>query len=341
MTAGHEQGVHRHGHAGGHDHHHDDDHVDHGHVHGHAHHGHHHGPGHVHAPASFGKAFAIGAVLNIAFVATEWVFGAMAHSLALMADAVHNLGDVLALLLAWLAASLARRPPSERFTYGLRGSSILAALLNAAALLVVTGGLGWEAVRRLPDPGAVEGKIVIVVALAGVLVNGVTAWLFMRGGRDDLNLRGVYLHMAADAAVSLAVAVAGVAVIFTGWNWLDPALTLAVSAVILWGAWDLLRQSLGLALQAVPAGIATGEVRELLSGLPGVAEVHDLHIWAMSTSENALTAHLVMPAGHPGDAFLHSACGTLEERFGIHHATLQIEVAPTGTACALAPDHVV
>ena len=324
MTAGHEQGGHRHDHD-----------------HDHAHAGHHHGPGHSHAPASFGKAFAIGATLNIAFVVAEWVFGAMAHSLALMADAVHNLGDVLALLLAWLAASLARRPPSERFTYGLRGSSILAALLNAAALLVVTGGLGWEAVRRLPDPEPVQGSIVIAVALAGVVVNGLTAWLFLRGGREDLNLRGVYLHMAADAAVSLAVAVAGVAVIFTGWNWLDPALTLAVSAVILWGTWDLLRQSLGLALQAVPAGLETAQVRELLSGLPGVAEVHDLHIWAMSTSENAMTAHLVMPGGHPGDDFLRSACGSLEQRFGIHHATLQIEVAATGTACAFAPDHVV
>ena len=323
MSAGHE-----HDHAG-HDH-------DHGHD-GHGHHGHHH----VHAPASFGKAFAIGAVLNIGFVIAEWVFGAMANSLALMADAAHNLGDVLALLLAWLAAGLARRPPSERFTYGLRGSSILAALLNAGALLVITGGLGWEALRRLRDPGVVEGGIVIGVALAGVVVNGVTAWLFMRGGKKDLNLRGVYLHMAADAAVSLAVAVAGVAVLFTGWNWLDPALTLAVSAVILWSSWDLLRQSLNLALQAVPAGIAASDVRELLAGLPGVAEVHDLHIWAMSTSENALTAHLVMPAGHPGDAFLHDVCGRLEQDFGIHHATLQVEVASTGAACALAPDHVV
>lgn len=295
----------------------------------------------MHAPASFGKAFAIGCALNVGFVVAEWAFGAMAHSLALMADAVHNLGDVLALVLAWVATRLARRPPSERFTYGLRGSSILAALVNAGALLVVTGGLGWEALRRLPHPEPVEGSIVIVVALAGVVVNGVTAWLFMQGGKKDLNLRGVYLHMAADAAVSLAVALAGVAVIFTGWNWLDPALTLAVSAVILWSSWDLLRQSLRLALQAVPGGIETAEVREHLAGLAGVAEVHDLHIWGMSTSENALTAHLVMPAGHPGDVFLRKVCHELEERFGIHHATLQIEVASTGAACALAPDHVV
>jgi cobalt-zinc-cadmium efflux system protein len=295
----------------------------------------------VHAPASFGRVFAIGFFLNIAFVVIEWVFGAMAHSLALMADAAHNLGDVLALLLAWVAASLARRAPSDRFTYGLRGSSILAALLNAGALLVVTGGLGWEALQRLSEPAQVKGGIVIAVALAGVAVNGFTAWMFMAGGRKDLNMRGVYLHMAGDAAVSLAVALAGVVVLYTGWNWLDPALTLAVSAVILWSSWGLLKQSLGLALQAVPAGIETARVRELLAGLPGVAEVHDLHIWAMSTSENALTAHLVMPGGHPGDAFLRDACGRLQERFGIHHATLQIEVASTGAACALAPDHVV
>jgi cobalt-zinc-cadmium efflux system protein len=317
---------------------HDHDHHDH---HDHDHGSHQHGHGHAHAPASFGKAFAIGCVLNVGFVIAEWTFGAMANSLALMADAVHNLGDVLALLLAWLASGLARRAPNERYTYGLRGSSILAALLNAGALLVVTGGLGWEAVRRLPNPGEVEGGTVIVVALAGVVVNGVTAWMFMQGGRKDLNLRGVYLHMAADAVVSLAVAIAGVVVLFTGWAWLDPALTLAVSAFILWSSWDLLRQSLRLALQAVPAGIETASVRELLAALPGVAEVHDLHIWAMSTSENALTAHLVMPGGHPGDDFLRQACAGLEERFGIHHATLQIEVANTGAACALAPDHVV
>lgn len=318
-------------------------HDEHDHDPHHAHHGHdhHHGPGHHHAPASYGKAFAIGAVLNVGFVVVEWVAGAMANSLALMADAVHNLGDVMALLLAWLAVGLMRRPPSERYTYGLRGSTILAALLNGGALLVITGGLGWEALRRLPDPAPVSGGVVIAVALAGVAVNGVTAWMFMQGGKKDLNLRGVYLHMAADAAVSLAVALAGVGVLFTGWAWLDPALTLGVSAVILWGSWGLLRQSVGLALQAVPDGIEPAQVRELLAGLPGVAEVHDLHIWAMSTSETALTAHLVMPDGHPGDAFLLQAGQRLQERFGIQHATLQIEVASSGAACALAPDHVV
>ena len=314
---------------GSHDH---DDHGDHqGHDHG----------AHGHAPVSFGKAFAIGLILNLSFVVAEWIFGVSANSLALMADAAHNLGDVLALLLAWLATRLAQRAPSARFTYGLRGSSILAALLNAAALMLLTGGLGWEAMRRLSNPSPVEGSVVIWVALVGVVVNGVTAWLFMQGGKKDLNLRSVYLHMAGDAAVSLAVAVAGGVVLYTGWFWLDPALTLVVSGVILWSSWGLLRQSLGLALQAVPEGIEQPAVRECLASMPGVSDVHDVHVWAMSTSENAMTAHLVVPGRHPGDEFLRSAAALLEGRFGIHHATLQIEIADTSKACAFAPDHVV
>ena len=308
-----------------------DDHDDHDHG----------GHSHAHAPASFGKAFAIGLALNLSFVVVEWIFGASANSLALMADAAHNLGDVLALLLAWMATGLARRAPSARFTYGLRGSSILTALLNAAALMLITGGLGWEALRRISNPSPVEGSIVIWVALVGVAVNGITAWLFMQGGKKDLNLRGVYLHMAGDAAVSLAVAVAGGIVLYTGWFWLDPALTLVVSAVILWSSWGLLRQSLGLALQAVPEGIEQPAVRECLAGLPGVSDVHDVHVWAMSTSENAMTAHLVVPGRHPGDEFLRSAAALLDTRFGIHHATLQIEIADTAKACSFAPDHVV
>ena len=248
---------------------------------------------------------------------------------------------MVALLLAWMATGLAKRAPSTRFTYGLRGSSILAALLNAAALMLITGGLGWEAMRRMSNPSPVEGSVVIWVALVGVAVNGFTAWLFMQGGKKDLNLRGVYLHMAGDAAVSLAVAVAGGVVLYTEWFWLDPALTLVVSGVILWSSWGLLRQSLGLALQAVPEGIEQPAVRECLAGLPGVSDVHDVHVWAMSTSENAMTAHLVVPGRHPGDAFLRTAAALLEERFGIHHATLQIEIADTAQACAFAPDHVV
>ena len=279
--------------------------------------------------------------LNLSFVVVEWILGASANSLALMADAAHNLGDVLALLLAWMATGLAKRAPSARFIYGLRGTSILAALLNAAALMLITGGLGWEAIRRISNPAPVEGSVVIWVALVGGVVNGVTAWLFMERGKKDLNLRGVYLHMAGDAAVSLAVAIAGAVVLLTGWFWLDPALTLVVSAAILWSSWGLLRRSLGLALQAVPEGIEQPAVRECLAGLPGVAEVHDVHVWAMSTSENAMTAHLVVPGRHPGDEFLRSAAALLEERFGIHHATLQIEIADTPKACAFAPDHVV
>jgi cobalt-zinc-cadmium efflux system protein len=319
---------------------HDHDH-DHGHSHGHDQHDHGHGHGHSHAPASFGRAFAIGIALNSGFVLAEWLVGIAAHSLALIADAAHNLSDVLSLLLAWLAASLSRRLPSARFTYGLRGSSILAALINAAALLLVTGALAWEALHRLTVAQPVEGGWVAATAFVGILVNGLTAWLFLAGSRDDLNLRGVYLHMAADAAVSLAVVIAGGAVIFTGWYWLDPALTLLVSALIVWQTFDLLKQSLGLALQAVPPGIDAAAVRDFLNGLPGVTEVHDLHIWAMSTTENALTAHLVMPAGHPGDDFLHDACEHLRGDFRIQHPTLQIEVADTATACPLAPEHVV
>ena len=320
----------------------DHDHKDHKDHKDHDEHGHDHGEhSHGHAPASYGKVFAIGLVLNLSFVVVEWIFGVSANSLALMADAAHNLGDVIALLLAWMATGLAKRAPSARFTYGLRGSSILAALLNAAALMLITGGLGWEAMRRISNPSPVEGSVVIWVALVGVAVNGFTAWLFMQGGKKDLNLRGVYLHMAGDAAVSLAVAVAGGVVLYTGWFWLDPALTLVVSAVILWSSWGLLRQSLGLALQAVPEGIEQPAVRECLAGLPGVTDVHDVHVWAMSTSENAMTAHLVVPGRHPGDEFLRTAAALLEERFGIHHATLQIEIADTAKACAFAPDHVV
>jgi cobalt-zinc-cadmium efflux system protein len=296
---------------------------------------------HNHAPGSFGKAFAIGVALNMAFVVAEWFFGIAAHSLALLADAAHNLGDVLGLLLAWGAMHLSQRQPDARYTYGLRSTSILAALINAIALLLITGGLAWEAIHRLSDPQPVQGSVVIVVALIGVLVNGTTAWLFMSGSKNDLNVRGAYLHMAADAAVSLAVAVAGGIVMVAGWVWLDPLLTLVVALVIIWGTWDLLRQSLRMALQAVPATIDAGKVRDYLCARPGVSQVHDLHIWAMSTTENALTAHLVMPGGHPGDAFLQSACREIETRFAIHHATLQIELADTNLSCALAPEHLV
>lgn len=312
-----------------------------GHHDGHDHHDHVHGHGHSHAPDSFGRAFVIGIALNSAFVVAEWLAGLHANSLALIADAAHNLSDVLSLVLAWLAMHLSARLPTARFTYGLRGSSILAALVNAFVLLLVTGGLSWEAIHRLRDAQPLEGGWVVATALVGIAVNGITAWLFVAGQRHDLNVRAAYLHMASDALVSLAVVVAGGIVLFTDWFWLDPLLTLLVSVVIVWQTAHLLVESLRLALHAVPQEIDSAQVKEFLGGLSGVREVHDLHIWAMSTTENALTAHLVMPGQHPGDGFLHSTCEALRRRFGIHHPTLQIELADTGVRCELAPDHVV
>jgi cobalt-zinc-cadmium efflux system protein len=315
----------------------------HGHDHAHAHgHAHDHGHGHAHAPAAdMGRAFAVGVALNLGFVVAEVAFGLWADSLALLADAGHNFSDVLGLVFAWGAAALAARRPSLRFTYGLRGSTILAALGNAMLLLLATGGIAWEAIRRLHEPAPVEGTMVIWVAAVGVVVNLGTALMFMRGGRNDLNVRAAFVHMAADAVVSVGVIVAGVAILYTGWLWIDPAVSLAIAVVILAGTWGLLRESVQLALHAVPDRVDPAAVRSHLGTLPGVAEIHDLHIWGMSTTETALTVHLVMPGGHPGDDFLAAACHEMQARFGIGHATIQVETA-TGTApCALAPDHVV
>jgi cobalt-zinc-cadmium efflux system protein len=303
--------------------------------------GHAHGPGgHAHAPASFGTAFAIGIGLNTAFVIAEGVFGYFSNSVALVADAGHNLSDVLGLVVAWAAAILSQRAPSARFTYGLRGSSILAALFNAVFLLVAVGAIAWEAVQRLLHPEPVAGLTVIVVAAVGIVVNGITAWLFASGRKGDLNIRGAYLHMAADAAVSAGVVIAGIIILFTGWSWLDPLTSLVVSAVIVWGTWSLLHDSMAMSLNAVPRGIDPGAVRLYLENCNGVVEVHDLHIWPMSTTEVALTCHMVIPAGRPGDAFLMQIAHHLERTFGIQHATLQVETEPH-LPCALAPDHVV
>jgi cobalt-zinc-cadmium efflux system protein len=280
-----------------------------------------------------GRALAIGIALNLAFVAIEWGFGLYANSLALLADATHNLGDVLGLVFAWGAARLALRAPSARFTYGLGASSILAALANALLLVAITGGLVWEAVLRLQEPRTIEGAVVIGVALAGVVVNGLTAWLLHHGHEHDLNVRGAYLHMLGDAAVSCAVAVAGGVIIFTGWVWLDPAMTIVVGIVIVWSSLSLLRDALNLALHAVPQGIDSEAVRIYLAALPGVTEVHDLHIWAMSTTAVALTAHLVTPAGHPGNDVLEDARRTIASRFGIKHVTLQVELGNCGKGC--------
>jgi len=326
-----------------HDHHHGGDHGDHGDP-GHAGHGHQghdqHDPndghdhahgqqGHAHVPHDFGPAFAGGMLLNAGFVVAEVVYGLRSDSLALLADAGHNLGDVLALLLAWGASVLVRRAPSHRYTYGMRGTSILAALANACLLLLVTGAIAWEAIVRLQSPPEVAGMTVVVVAAVGVVVNLSTALLFMRGGHD-LNLRAAFLHMAGDAAISLGVVVAGLVMMRTGWRWLDPAVSLAVSVAVILATWGLLRDSVRLALQAVPQAIDAAAVRGYLGALDGVARVHDLHIWGMSTTENALTARLVFPAGFPGDARLREICLGLREHHGIAHATIQVETTDSG-----------
>jgi cobalt-zinc-cadmium efflux system protein len=312
-------------------------HPDHAHP-DHAHGG--HGPGHVHAPANFGTAFAVGIALNLAFVAVEFVYGVLANSMALVADAGHNLSDVLSLAIAWIASVLARRPPSSRLTYGLGGSSIVAALFNAVLLLLAVGAIAWEAILRLLQPEPVASGTVMIVAAVGIVINGATAWLFASGRKDDLNIRGAFLHMVADAAVSAGVVVAGAVILLTGWLRLDPLTSLVVVGLIVWGTWGLLRDSLAMSVSAVPAAIDPQAVRLYLESCNGVAAVHDLHIWPMSTTETALTAHLVFPGGHPGDGFLMRAASELKRRFGIGHTTLQIEIDEE-TACHLAPDHVV
>ena len=300
----------------------------------------HGGHGHVHAPASFGRAFAIGIALNAGFVVLEVVYGLLGNSVALLADAGHNMSDVLGLGVAWSAAVLSKRAPTQRFTYGLGGTSILAALFNAAFLLVVIGGLSWEAIGRFWNPQPVAGKTVMIVAGVGILINGVCAWLFASGRKGDLNIRGAFMHMAADALVSVGVVIAGLVILLTGWLWLDPAVSLIINAIIIWGTWGLLRDSVTMSLNAVPSGLESQDVGALLSAAAGVQGIHDLHIWSMSTTETALTAHLLMPGGHPGDSFLVDLCTMLRERFGISHATLQVETDPN-TACPLEPDHVV
>jgi cobalt-zinc-cadmium efflux system protein len=321
---------------------HSHDHHDHAHDHGHSHahdHGHSHGhAGHSHAPDHFGVAFAVGVTLNAGFVIAELVFGYAANSLALVSDAVHNFADVISLLLAWGAAWLAQKQPTQQHTYGYRRASILAALFNAGLLLIAVGGIAVEAINRLQEPAVVAGWTVVLVAALGILVNGSTALLFMRGRHGDLNIRGAYLHMAADAGVSFGVVVAALLIMATGWLWVDPVISLGIAAVVLMSGWGLARDSVNLAMDGVPKGIELAKVQEFLMRLEGVTELHDLHIWAMSTNETALTAHLVRPAGFD-DAFLHGVCEELARRFNIHHATLQIEAS--GDVCRLAPAEVV
>ncbi|PTQ09890.1 cation transporter [Sphingomonas oleivorans] len=312
---------HSHGHGHSHGHHH---------GHHHHHHGHAHGHGHNHAPTGFGRAFALGIGFNLAFVIVEAVYGFLANSVALLADAGHNLSDVLGLVIAWVAYALSRRAPSTRFTYGLRSSSILAALFNALFLILACGGITLEAIQRFGAPAEVQGRTVIFVAALGIAINLGTALLFARGRRGDINIRGAFLHMAADALVSAGVVLAGLATLWTGAKWIDPATSLAIVAVILLGTWGLFRESLAMSLQGVPPGIDPAQVTAHLGTLPGVVDVHHVHIWPMSTTETALTAHLLMPAGFPGDRFLEEAAHGLETRFRISHATLQVE---TGQDC--------
>ncbi len=299
----------------------------------HAHHGHEHGHSHQ-APASFGKAFVIAISLNVGFTVVEFIYGFLAQSSALMADAGHNLSDVLGLVVAWVGMLLARKIPDQRFTYGLRGSSILAALANAMFLMIACGAISWDAIRRLADPPEVSSMTVIVVAAIGILINAASAWLFVKGSKGDLNIRGAFLHLVADAAVSLGVVIAGVAILMTGWNWLDPVVSLLIVVVIVIGTWGLLRESLKLALNAVPAHIDLNEVEAWLRDQPGVLDIHDLHVWGMSTTESALTAHLVMPGG-ADDAFVDGVADELHHRFGIEHTTLQVERGDSEHVCVL------
>ncbi|GJD67723.1 cation diffusion facilitator family transporter [Methylobacterium gnaphalii] len=299
-------------------------HDEHGHHDDHGHHG--HGPaGHSHAPRDFGKAFAIGIALNLGFVVIEAGYGILSNSMALVADAGHNLSDVLGLAAAWVASVLVKRRPSARFTYGLRGSSILAALFNAVFLLIATGAIILEAVQRFLSPAPVAGTTVMVVAGIGIAINGFTAWLFASGGRSDINIRGAYLHMMADAVVSLGVVLSGLVILATGLDWIDPLVSLVIALLIIWSTWGLLRDSLGMALSAVPPGIDPAAVRAALENRPGVDTLHDLHIWSMSTTETALTAHLVTRHEALADDFLRETARELREKFGIAHATLQIE----------------
>lgn len=312
--------------GGGHDH------ADHDHG-GHSHAGH----GHAHAPASFDRAFAIGIGLNITFVAIEATYGVIANSLALLADAGHNLSDVAGLVLAWGATWLGQRKPTAKRTYGYGRTSILAALGNAVLLLVAIGAIAWEAIRRFDAPAPVQGGTVMIVAAIGIVINAATALLFMRGRKSDINIRGAFLHMAADAGVSAGVVLAGLAIVYTGWLWLDPVVSLAIVVVIALGTWGLLKDSVAMAIDAVPESVNRDAVEDHLAAQPGVTAVHDLHIWPLSTTEIALTAHLVRPEGRIDDAFTAQVGAQLKAKFGINHATLQFETGE-GPPCALAPD---
>ncbi|TMJ10915.1 MAG: cation transporter [Alphaproteobacteria bacterium] len=300
-------------------------------------HGHAHGHGHHHHPADFGRAFLIGIILNLGFVVVEAIYGWQANSMALLADAGHNLADVLGLATAWVGAVLAKRPASRRFSYGFRGASILAALANAVLLLIAVCLIVYHAAWRLIVPDLVKGDTVILVAAIGIAINLGTALMFVRGRKSDINVRGAYLHMIADAAVSAGVVVAGIGIEFTGWLWIDPVTSLIVAGMIFLATADLFRESLTMAMAGVPRSIDPDHVEDHLLALDGVTRVHDLHIWSMSTTEYALTAHLVMPAGFPGDAFLQDCAHEVAHHFGITHSTFQIETGTRDCAHAEGP----
>jgi cobalt-zinc-cadmium efflux system protein len=319
-----------------HDHH---DHAAHKHDHGHGH-GHSHGGHHHHVPTDMGRAFAIGVTLNTLFVIVEVGAGFLSHSMALLADAGHNLSDVLALLMAWGATILAKRAPTSRRTYGLRKGTVLASLGNAVFLLLAIGGIVSESIHRLTLPNAIDTRTVMITAAIGVAINTATALLFMRGSKEDINVRGAFMHMASDAVISVAVVIGAGVIALTGLQWIDPVLSLGIAVIIVMGTWGLLRDSVNLALDGAPREIDVAEVRAWLANLPGVEEIHDLHIWAMSTTETALTAHVIRPANDDADNFLHTACEELSKRFNIGHATLQVET-DGDVACRLAPDGVV
>ena len=325
-----------------HHHYHGQEQTDAGHSHGDHDHGKSHGVGgHVHAPASFGRAFAIGTALNAAFVAAQVFYGLAAHSIALLADAVHNLGDVLGLIIAWWAMHMAKRRPTLTRTYGWGRGTILASLSNAAVLLLGCGAIAIESVQRFGNPQPVAGSVVMWVAATGIVINGVTALMFMRGRKHDLNIKSAFLHMASDAAVSAGVVIAGLAIQLTGWLWLDPAMSLLIVAIIVLGTWGLLRASMDLAMDVVPVGIELPKVEEALLNLPGVTEVHDLHVWALSTTETALTAHLLRDSASHESSLIMEACTQMRERFKIGHCTFQIETTETADVCGLRAAHVI
>jgi cobalt-zinc-cadmium efflux system protein len=319
-----------------HSHHHHDYGHDSQNDHQHDGHRHSHG-GHHHAPTNFNRAFILGMLLNSGFVLTELICGWQANSVALIADAGHNLSDVLGLLMAWVASFLSQRKPSARYTYGWRKLSILAALLNSIFLLVATGGIIWESIQRLQHPSEVTSTIVIAVAAIGVAINTGTALMFMSGRKGDLNIRAAFQHMAADALVSVGVVVAGIGILLTHWLWLDPIISIVISLLIIFGTWGLFKDSLHLAIDGVPSNIDERAIQSYLAECPGVMQIHDLHIWSLSTSETALTAHLVIPSGHPGDSFLATTCKELHDHFQVQHATLQIEVGDVNHPCWLEP----